>query len=42
MHNSTMTEATEKKSRFGIFGVLVKFDVGLTKFKSNQILLNKK
>jgi hypothetical protein len=39
--NSAMTKAGEKKHRFGILRILEFFDVRLTKFRSNKILLNK-
>jgi hypothetical protein len=40
--NSTTTIAREKnKRRYGIFKILEFFNVCLTKFKNNQILLNK-
>ncbi len=40
--NSTTAKARGKnKHLFGILGILEFFDVCLTKFKNNQILLNK-
>jgi hypothetical protein len=39
-NNSTTTEARKNMRRYGIITILENFDVSLSKFKTNQILLN--